>query len=281
MSSCWRRSSPKIAALATGLALLSGASAGPYADLDARLQGRSDEEVVAALGRLVGDDADAQAALDAGPKAARAYVGLRATLEGAPPRTPKIGPAPGGERIASSWLSRALGRLRKPEFDRPRFNGPKIGLGNWLTPLMWTLLAALGGLAAFLLVRYVRFPKGKRRPRLIDEEEPLRSADGWIEEANALIAQGRFREAARGLYVAGLMRFDEAGVARFDRHQTNWEHLRRIQASPRRPEGTDVRAATLRFDRLWYGLGTVTREDAEAMRAWYDGVVERLREISP
>ena len=127
---------------------------------------------------------------------------------------------------------------------------------------MWILLGGLGGLAVFLLARYARLPGFRRKAVLVEEEEAPRSADAWLDEANALIAQGRFREAVRGLYVAGLMRFDEAGVARFDRHQTNWEHLRRIEASPKRPPGTDVRAATGRFDRVWYGHLDATAEDA-------------------
>lgn len=260
-------------------------SAGPYADLDAALQGKPDARAVAGLKRIAGDDLDAVAALESGPKAARSYIELRAALEGeAPSKVPKIGPAPGGERIASSWLGRALDRLRRPkiELPEPKLSGPSVGLvGPWATIMMWSVLAALGGLAVFLLVRYVRFPKGKRKGGLVDPEEPLRTADAWIEEANSLIAQGRYREAVRGLYVAGLMRFDEAGVARFDRHQTNWEHLRRIEASPKTPEGCDVRNATGRFDRLWYGHLPSTLDDASAMRAWYDGLVAKLAVVRP
>ena len=256
--------------------------AGPYADLDAQLGGKPDAAAVAGLRRVAGDDQDALDALAKGPQAARAYVGLRATLEGAPPTAaPAIGPAPTGERIASSWLSRALGRFRAPDFDLPSAPRSSVGVGPWATTLMWGILGALGAYALFMLARYVRLPKGKGKKRLVDPDEPLRSSDAWLEDANGLIAQGRYRDAVRGLYVAGLMRFDEANVARFDRHQTNWEHLRRIEASPRRPEGTDVRLATARFDRLWYGHIAATRDDAAAMRAWYDALVQKLAEARP
>lgn len=284
MSSCWPWGRSRIGRLA----LLTIASlvpcllmGGPYADLDARLQGRPDVEAVRPLQRLAPDDADAQAAIDDGPRAARAYVGLRASLEGAePPRMPPIGKVPGEDRIASSWLGRALDRLHSPKFDSPALRTPSgAGVGSWATSLMWAILVGLGLVAAYLLVRYVRLPRFKRRTRaLIAVDEPVQTADAWLEEANALIAEGRYREAMRGLYVAGLLRLDEAGVARFDRNQTNWEHLRRIEASSKKPEGIEVRDATERFDRAWYGHRASTVEDATTMRAWYDALVRRLAE---
>lgn len=259
------------------------ASAGPYTDLDARLRGQPDAKAPAALSQVAAGDPEAQAAIDEGPRAARAYIGLRASLEGAAPvKVPPVETASGDDRIASSWLSRALGRLHWPSFAMPRTGGhPTFAVGSWATVLMWVVLSGLAGLAAFMLARYVRLPKRGRKGGLVEDEEPPRSADAWLEEANALISQGRYREAVRGLYVAGLMRFDEAGVARFDRHQTNWEHLRRIEASPKRPEGTEAREATGRFDRVWYGHLRATAEDASAMRAWYDGLVRRLAEARP
>ncbi len=295
MSSFWRKGNREggkrtwggrfsISLLSLFLSLLPAClHAGPYADLDARLQGRSDAEAVKGLRKLVGDDSDAQSALDDGPAASRAYVALRASLEGAPPvKAPPIGPGPGDERRASSWLQQALDRFHTPSFDAPETTRPHFAIGSWATTLMWIVLGGLGGLAVFLLARYARLPGLRRRVKpIVEEDEAPRSADAWLEEANALIAQGRFREAVRGLYVAGLMRFDEAGVARFDRHQTNWEHLRRIEASPKKPAGADVRDATGRFDRVWYGHLDATAEDASAMRAWYDTLVRRLAEASP
>lgn len=280
MSNCWRKVSRGLFPLAFLLIPLCSL-AGPYADLDARLKGRPNAEAVAGLRRLAKDDEEAADALASGPEAVRAYIGLRATLEGgSSATTPAIGAGPGGERVASSWLGRALARLRAPSFDLPDVSGsPRFAIGPWATVLMWGLLALLGGFAVFLLARYVRLPGFRRRAKaMVDDAEPERSADAWLVEADALIAQGRFREAVRGLYVAGLLRFDEAGIARFDRHQTNWEHLRRIESSPKRPEGTEVREATGRFDRVWYGHLPVGAPDAQTMRAWYDALVRRLAE---
>ena len=281
MSNCLRKARKGLFVLFSACLLPLSSYAGPYADLDARLKGRSDAEAVAGLRRLSKNDEEAEAALQGGPKSARAYVGLRATLEGDTlAQTPSIGAGPGGERVSSSWLGRALERLRAPSIDLPKLSGPPaFAIGPWATLLMWGLLALLGGFALFLLVRYVRLPGRKRRAKaMVDDAEPERTADAWLAEADDLIAQGRFREAVRGLYVAGLLRFDEAGVARFDRNQTNWEHLRRIESNPKRPDGTEVREATGRFDRVWYGHFPVDSSDASAMRLWYDALVRRLAE---
>ena len=282
MSNFWRVPKARILPIAALLLPLT-LHAGPYAELDARLSGKPDVEAVEGLRRLAKGDAEAKDALGAGPKSARAYIGLRASLENdGPAKLPPIGVGPGQERVSSSWLGRALSRLRAPSFDFPRSSGPPtVAVGPWATFLMWGLLALLGGFAVFLLARYVRLPGLKRRSKaMVDDSEPERTADAWLSEADALIAQGRFREAVRGLYVAGLLRFDEAGVARFDRNQTNWEHLRRIESSPKTPTGTETREATGRFDRVWYGHLPVGSADATAMRAWYDGLVGRLTDVA-
>ena len=257
-----------------------GSLAGPFATLDARLSGRPDAEAVSELRRLNTDDPNAQTALQSGPEAVRAYIRLRAGLEGVHSASPPpIASATGDERIASSWLARALSRLHMPDVDLPRSSlSPALGVGNWITPLIWIALAVVGILAVFMLARTVRFSRKQGRKSAIAPDEPLRSADAWLEEANALIAQGRYREAVRGLYVAGLMRLDESGVARFDRHETNWEHLRRIESSPRRPAGVEARAATGLFDRCWYGHLLSTESHATTMRDWYDSLVTALAE---
>jgi hypothetical protein len=260
------------------LLLASSALAGPYGKLQASSEGSSDAEVTKAFKGLVGDDVEAQTAFDSGPKAIRAYVGLRATMEGASVAAPKNISTPGDERIASNWLAKAFDRLRWPKFeDRSDRSTPTVG-SAWLTIFMWGVLALLGGVCVYLLARYVRLPGLRRRAKPIAPDEPLRTADAWLEEANSLLAQGRFREAVRGLYVAGLMRFDEAGVARFDPNQTNWEHLRRIEDSPKRPVSSDVRGATSLFDRCWYGHLPSSAADVATMRTWYEDLVRLLGE---
>ncbi len=90
-------------------------------------------------------------------------------------------------------------------------------------------------------------------------------------------SEGRYREAVRALYLACLLRFDEALVARFDRAQTNWEHLHRIEGSVRKPQGLDFRTPTSLFDRVWYGYQGKGRDEVNQFRQWYMGITESLQ----
>jgi hypothetical protein len=82
----------------------------------------------------------------------------------------------------------------------------------------------------------------------------------------------------RCLYLACLLRLDDAGVARFDRSETNWEHLYRIERSPSKPTGLGFRAPTIAFDRVWYGHNVRGLSDVHEFRMWYVGVQEALKE---
>ena len=112
---------------------------------------------------------------------------------------------------------------------------------------------------------------------MLSEEEPELSRDEYLEEADRLNSEGRHREAVRYLYLACLLLFDESGVARFVRGETNWEHLRRIEASEKRPGDLDFQPATRKFDVVWYGMRVEGPSDVQAMRDWYVLIAERLR----
>lgn len=190
-----------------------------------------------------------------------------------------------GVRQSGNWLSRLFERFqtrREPERD---VELPVIpaGLGSWLVYLVMGVLGlALVAFVAFA-VSHFRWKRSLRRKAsaLLDEDEPLRSSDEWLEKADALAAEGRFREAVRCLYLACLLRADEHGVARFRRHETNWEHLARIESGGRLPEGVDFRVHTGRFDRIWYGHRLKGREEFDDFRAWYQELAGRLREAAP
>lgn len=192
------------------------------------------------------------------------------------------------ERQASNWLRRAMDNLAEAlqrlwdwlSGRRSRSSsGGTLGIGPWLTYAMWALLAMA---ALVLLVLAIRAfgPIGRRTRRLkaiLAEDEPERSADEWLDRALELERQGLFREAVRCLYLACLTRLDEAEVARFVRTQTNWEHLRRIEASPRVPRSVDLRQATRRFDAIWYGAETRGAADVAEFRRTYEDLWSELR----
>ena len=139
---------------------------------------------------------------------------------------------------------------------------------------MWGILIL--AVIAFLIFAFRKFNWGvasklrkKRVGGLLDDDEPDRSADEWLEQADRLAAEGEFRKAVRCLYLACLVRIDEAGVARFIRAETNWEHLHRIEASTKSPESFQFRTITQKFDLIWYGFRTQGQPDVQEFRAFY------------
>ena len=112
---------------------------------------------------------------------------------------------------------------------------------------------------------------------MLAEDEPERTRDEYLDEADRLVGLGQYREAVRCLYLASLLAFDEAGIARFVRGQTNWEHLRRIEESDKMPTDLDFRPATQKFDVVWYGMKVNGMDDVGAMRFWYEQTIDRVR----
>ena len=184
----------------------------------------------------------------------------------------------------NNWLSNALRRLDnirfKPKVDTPRTGSLALsGLGNFVTYFLWTALIIGVLTMLFYTVRYIDWRNALTRKArtLLEDDEPLRTLDQWLELAEEHALAGRYREAVRALYLACLLKFDEHNVARFDRGETNWEHLARIQSSPRLPAGTDFTAATQRFDRVWYGYQVKGQEDVDLFRSWYQQITASLR----
>lgn len=188
----------------------------------------------------------------------------------------------------ASWLSRAmegfwnwLSNLFQGNANQKQLNlNPPSILGKWVIYAMWTILAGLVAFFVWLALKHFqwRFNLQRKSRALLEEDEPERTLDEWLERANALEAEGRYREAVRCLYLACLLRFDEARIARFDRGQTNWEHLGRIEASPNLPKTIDFRPPTLAFDRIWYGMHTRGVDDVQRFRTWYAEITSGLME---
>lgn len=185
----------------------------------------------------------------------------------------------------ANWLQRALEQLKfsppTPKPDTTATTMPVSGVGNFFLYVVIGLLAA--AIIAFIVVvvRHVDWKRAQKRKAsaILEDDEPSRTADEWLDLADKLTAQGRYREAVRCLYLACLLRFDESQVARFDRRQTNWEHLSRIQASLRRPDHIDFLPPTRLFDRIWYGHRVRGVEDVEQFRAWYQEILAALHEV--
>lgn len=192
------------------------------------------------------------------------------------------------ERKDRNWLDRAGDRigdriiawLSQFEFRRPSGNmGFLEGLMGGLNVFMWIVILVIIGLVLYFVLRNVSgAAKRKRRVGgILEDDEPERTADQWLLQAERLESEGRYREAVRCLYLACLVRYDDGNVARFRRHETNWEHLYRIEASAANPREIDFRSTTQVFDKVWYGNQVNGVEDVRSFREVYQRLCSALQ----
>lgn len=276
------------------------ALAGPYADAEAALDSTSDraaiERIVAKVGlandpavarwRAAKSDEDRFEALDGLHEivAARAVAERADTTPVDSSKVVEIKRDPffkdagvgHGESAFSRWLSNLLKKLfeRKPQ----QLSRPDVGflgsISEFIVWFVWLVVAAVViGILVFALKQFSWKKRLRRKATtVLEDDEPERSRDEWLASAEELAAKGRYREAIRALYVACLLQFDENRVARFDRGQTNWEHVDRILKSPRRPISIDFEATTRRFDLVWYGFAPCGPSDVADFRQTYEAI---------
>jgi len=189
-----------------------------------------------------------------------------------------------GPKQTANWLSNAFDRLNnfKPSCDckEPNMAAPNAPhIGAWFpNTIMAVLILAVVGFIVFAVRRMSWSKRLQRRAKaLLDEDEPERSVDEWLDMADKLEQEGRYREAVRCLYLACLLKIDEARIARFERSQTNWEHLFRIEASANKPANLNFREPTKAFDHIWYGMKVNGAEDVDRFRTWYRDVLQAIR----
>jgi hypothetical protein len=184
------------------------------------------------------------------------------------------------EVISSNWLQKLLDRLKnlfKDDSSQPERDAPQIP--DWVPPLVrglfYVVCIAIIGLIIFLITKipwaWTKSGRAKKLKRggLLEDGEILLSEDEYLLEADRLIAEGKFREACRALYLASLLRIDKARIARFEPAETNWEHLKRIETSKSRPEQLHFRPTTKAFDLAWYGYRANSAEDVLIFRDTY------------
>ena len=176
----------------------------------------------------------------------------------------------------ANWLNKVLDRLKNlkpPKSEPPNIQPPKIP--EWVGTALNAFFVALALLAVALLVwlfTKVRWGNNSKRSKsggLLGDEEDVLSEDEYITLADELASIGQYREACRALYLAILLRIDLAKVARFERSETNWEHLRRIQKSNSKPEGLNIRPITKEFDHVWYGFRQTTASNVTDFKNTY------------
>lgn len=171
-----------------------------------------------------------------------------------------------GPKESPNWIYNGLEKIKKlfdrdPELPRP-IAGPSLG---FLPFLFWGLIGLVAltilGIGIYFASKIRRAKRGTKK--LLDDTEDASTFDEWLAAAKRYAAEGNFRRAIRCAYISGLLQFDGARIARFDRGQTNWQHLSRIESSQKLPAGIKYREETSLFDRVWYGGQTATSEQFE------------------
>jgi hypothetical protein len=129
------------------------------------------------------------------------------------------------------------------------------------------------GIVAFA-IRSIResMTPGVTRLAAGNAEEHYTSAEARA-EAERLFAAGDYRAALRMLYLATLIRWEEAGRLRFDRSLTNREVVARVTLRGDATLLEQLSPLVERFDRVWYGGAPCTSNDyaifaSLAERAW-------------
>ncbi|QYK53909.1 MAG: DUF4129 domain-containing protein [Fimbriimonadaceae bacterium] len=188
-----------------------------------------------------------------------------------------------------SWLSDALETLFRKIGDWLSNLFPKgeqkAGMGGGVPVVtnlvIWVLVAILAAFVVFMIasIAYKRrkADSAVKEGGLIDDDEVDRSSDEWLTQADKLANEGRFREAVRCLYLASLIRLDEAKILRFERHETNWEHLYRYKDSPGRLAAFDLTPLTQQFDQIWYGFNTQGMPDVVWFRSEYQVLLDAIK----
>jgi hypothetical protein len=192
-----------------------------------------------------------------------------------------------GPKHSSNWMKDSLDRIGE-WFSNLRFDQPEQqtspGLGgsmpDFVTPLMWIVLAVVVGLALFFAVKYaMETSLGKKQGGALFTAEEIEklTVDEWLVKADGMIAQGQYREAIRCLYVANLVRLQEKSLLQLRPHETNWEHYRRFRTQPLAAKW-DMTAPTNQFDQFWYGKKEASLEDAMQFKQHYGDLQEVLKQ---
>jgi len=196
----------------------------------------------------------------AGGDAAQAWRDIRANpeIQYAPVDLPEAAPPP-------DWLTRLLELL-------DQLFAPVAGLiaAHW--PVVWPVLAVLGGLLALYVLARLVTPDLLRRRRRVEADEAVwtpeaSAALALLEEADRLAASGRYGEATHLLLTRSVGQIAALRPELIDPSST----AREIAALPALPEPAARAFAIIaeRVERSLFALRSLSAEDWQAARAAY------------
>jgi hypothetical protein len=223
------------------------------------------------------------------PEVQRALARLEALI--AALERAELHPAGNGEALAAldDVLSRGEFATTDPEDREPSL---RERLGDWIAAMIETLarwlepvigagegtgagavvlraiVAAVGIVSVIavsvLVIRSIRGAMMSDVERLEAERELRLTSVEARADAERHFQAGNYREALRALYIATLLRLDEAGRVRFDRSLTNQEVLRNTQIHGDQMLLQHLSPLVDRFDDVWYGGAACSAADYQA-----------------
>jgi len=151
-----------------------------------------------------------------------------------------------------------------------KFISGLVRFGSDAPWIVWVLrILLLVGLCTALVWFLLRIER-RSRVRLIPDVEPVTGVPSarewqlWLRDAQAMAAQGQWREAIHFLYWASISRLEAKRLWPADRARTPREYLALLAGTdPRKP---NLSALTRSFERTWYGGGAAQASDFNAAR---------------
>ena len=188
---------------------------------------------------------------------------------------------------AAKWLREMWEKLAERFRDMFKFGDGGISKSPGVQWLFIALFIAGGTYLAYRLIRSylanrtTKQAKSRTAFDLDDTEDDIsREPNDWLQEAERQRTEGDFRRAYRAMFLAILLKLDQAGIVLFERGRTNGEYLRVLRRADRNDLPAFLSPLVLEFDLRWYGEKPTTAEDAAEMRVQYDNLSEMLTQKS-
>jgi hypothetical protein len=193
-------------------------------------------------------------------------------------------------KAIARWLGKIMDWLEKffPGTDNSR-EGPGKGSNAPVRGLLWVLLVVLLSVLGVFLWRTLKRRKERQSatnseaipavPDLTDDHIKADElpADQWMVMAKELMDRGEFRLSLRAIYLSILAHLAENEMITIARYKSNRDYKRELGRRGHEREGLlaffseNVKV----FDRSWYGMHEVTRDDLEV----FSGNQERIMKL--
>lgn len=141
-------------------------------------------------------------------------------------------------------------------------------LDAWPPLLSWVIVGVFAAAAVWAAVRLIGPPRTRKvvlvsaRPEAGAE---ARDAAWWEAAAREASTHGRFRDAARALYVAAVLRLEERGLVRFVAGKTPGDYRREVRSDVAARSAFD--GFVRQFLPVAFGAGTPDAASFDALRA--------------